>query len=210
MRIDVVTEDGRLVGPFLLRLGAWTEEQYFAEAPEDRVWEFQDGELIVHSPATPMHQRLVRFLTFLLGGYAEERGLGEVLNGPAVLRLRAGADKEPDIFFLRADRRDAIGPARVEGSADLVIEVISSGTRSYDLVEKAAAYGDAGVTEYWAVDAERRELTVHRAGSPDYRVAVVRTGRLESMAVPGFWIDVDWLWQVPLPVATGCLRQILT
>jgi len=39
------------------------------------------------------------FLTFLLRGYVEERGLGEVLNGPAVLRIREGVDKEPDIFF---------------------------------------------------------------------------------------------------------------
>lgn len=209
MRIEVVTKDGPLGEPFLIRLGGWTEERYFAEAPEDRIWEFEDGELIVHSPATPTHQRLVRFMTFLLCGFAEERGLGEVLNGPAVLRLRPGADKEPDVFVIRQDRRDAIGPERVEGPADLVVEVVSPSTRRYDLVEKAAAYRDDGVDEYWAVDAERREVVVHRAGHPGYRGAVIQTGRLASSAVPGFWIEVDWLWRDPLPRAPACLRQIL-
>ncbi len=210
MQIQVVTEEGRQVSdPFLVRLGGWTEERYLADAPEDRRWEFLDGELIVHSPATPAHQRLVRFLTFLLTGYVEERGLGEVFNGPAVLRLRPGADKEPDIFFLNHDHRDRVGPGRIEGPADLVIEVISPGTRSYDLVEKAKVYRDAGVAEYWVFDPERREVTVHRVDQPENGVLGLQGARLESTAVPGFCIEVAWLWQEPLPSAPTCLRQVL-
>lgn len=57
MQIQVLAEDGSPVDRFLLRVGDWTEERYFAEAPEDRLWEFEDGEIIVHSPATPDHQR---------------------------------------------------------------------------------------------------------------------------------------------------------
>lgn len=213
MQIQVVTEEGRqVVDPFLVRLGGWSEERYLAEAPEDRLWEFQDGELIVHSPATPGHQRMVRFLTVLLSGYVEERGLGEVFNGPAVLRLRPGADKEPDLFFLRHDHGDRVGPSRVDGPADLVIEVASAGTRSYDLGEKAQVYGDAGVAEYWAIDPARREVAVHRTGQlsqAEYRIAVLQAGRLESTAVQGFGIDVEWLWQEPLPSGPACLREVL-
>jgi hypothetical protein len=74
-RIEVVTEPGVPVTErFLLRVAGWTEERYFAEAPEDRVWEFRDGELIVQSPGMPRHQDLVGFLTFLLRGYTEAAG----------------------------------------------------------------------------------------------------------------------------------------
>lgn len=153
MQIRVVTGEGQQVAePFLVRLGGWTEERYLAEAPEDRLWEFQDGELIVHSPATPAHQRIVGFLTFLLKGFIEERGLGEVFNGPAVLRLRPGADKEPDLFFVRREDAGRIGPDRV---------------------------------------------------------AVVMTGRLDSKAVPGFWLDVARLCEEPLRSAPAFLREIL-
>jgi Uma2 family endonuclease len=210
MQIQVVTGDGQQIAvPFLVRLAGWTEERYFAEAPEDRLWEFQDGVLIVHSPATPGHQRIVGFLTFLLRGYVEERGIGEIFNGPAVLRLRPGADKEPDVFFLRQDRRDQVGPGRVEGPADLVVEVTSPGSRSYDLGEKAMVYRDGGIAEYWVVDPERREVTVHRASQPDYRVAVIQTGRIDSTAMGGFWVDAEWLWQDPLASGPACLRGIL-
>jgi len=29
------------------------------------------------------------------------------------------------------------------------------------------------------------------------------------MVLPGFWIEVAWLWQEPLPSTLACLRQIL-
>jgi Uma2 family endonuclease len=71
------------------------------------------------------------------------------------------------------------------------------------------AYRDGGVSEYWVIDPERREVTVHRAGQSEYRAAVVRRGRLESTAIGGFWLDADWLWPDPLPSASACLRRIL-
>ena len=124
MRVRVVTDTGEEIeGPFLLRLSGWTEERYFQEAPEDRIWEFEDGEVIVHSPATLLHQRLVGFLTLLLKGYAEVRGLGEVLNGPAVLRLRPGAAKEPDLFFIHRDRRSNIREEWVDATSIAAREV---------------------------------------------------------------------------------------
>jgi hypothetical protein len=27
--------------------------------------------------------------------------------------------------------------------------------------------------------------------------------------IPGFWLDVEWLWQDRLPSTLACLRQIL-
>ncbi|WP_322797486.1 Uma2 family endonuclease [Thermoflexus sp.] len=210
MRVRVVTDTGEEIEePFLLRLTGWTEARYFEEAPEDRLWEFQEGEVIVHSPATPQHQRLVGFLTFLLKGYVEAKGLGEVFNGPAVLRLRPGWVKEPDLFFIRRERLSGVQEKWVEGPADLVIEVSSPGTRRYDLEEKAGVYAESGVLEYGVIDPERREVVIHRVDHPGYRVGAMGEGRLASTAVPGFWIEVGWLWQHPLPPALRCLRQIL-
>ncbi|MHA1632468.1 MAG: Uma2 family endonuclease [Candidatus Freyarchaeota archaeon] len=206
MQIEVVTGDGKRAGfPFLVRFGGWTEEKYFAEAPEDRFWEFQDGEVIVHSPASSLHQRITRFLTFLINGYVEEKGLGEVFNGPAVLRLREGMDKEPDIFFISRERRENVKAMYVEGPADLVIEVSSESTRTYDLEEKSRVYREGGVKEYWVVDPERKKITIHL---PE-EIKVRERGKVFSVAIPGFWIDAEWLWQEPLPAALSCLREIL-
>jgi hypothetical protein len=32
---------------------------------------------------------------------------------------------------------------------------------------------------------------------------------LTTAALPGFWLEVAWLWQEPLPSVLGCLHQIL-
>ena len=206
MRIQVVTEDGKEVDePFLLRIVGWTEERFFAEAPESRLWEFKDGEIIVHSPPGTRHQQVVLFLTMLLAGYVESKGLGQVFNGPAVLRLRPDLLKEPDIFFIPKGEEHHIAPSNVEGGVRFVVEVISPSTRNYDLNEKARDYREGDVSEYWVVDPERRQVVVHREG----QVEIKDSGKLEASAVPGFWIQVDWLSQKPLPWALMKLQEIL-
>ncbi|MGE5580422.1 MAG: Uma2 family endonuclease [Bacillota bacterium] len=53
---------------------------------------------------------------------------------------------------------------RVEGTPDLVIEVISQGTGEYDRVTKRRLYSDAGVKEYWLVDPDAQQVLVMRLG----------------------------------------------
>jgi hypothetical protein len=63
------------------------------------------------------------------------------------------------------------------------------------------------------VDPERRVVVRHLLPAlPEvpYTVSGLGQGRLESQAVPGFWIDVSWLWQDPLPDELRCLEQLLS
>jgi Uma2 family endonuclease len=198
---------------FLLRIPGWTEERYFQEAPEMWFVEFEDGELIMHSPVSIRHQEVVRFLTILLQAFVARRQIGRVLNGPAVVRLRPGLNYEPDIFVVPAEQSDRLEPQRFSGIPPLVIEVISPGTRHHDLETKAANYRKHGVAEYWAVDPEHTALHQHllpEDPSAPYRVTIHTHGRVESQAIPGFWIDAAWLWQEQLPDELRCLEQILT
>ena len=211
--VKVVELDGqRSYRPYLLHLMGWTEEQYFKEAPEMWFVEFEDGELIVHSPVHVSHQQLVRFLTFLLQGVVRFRNLGEVLNGPAVVRLRPSLNYEPDIFVVPAAQLNRLSDQHFGGVPALVVEVISPSTRTYDLRTKAVNYCAHGVPEYWAVDPEQQTLHQHllpNDPSAPYLVATHMDGRLESQAIAAFWIDVGWLWQDPLPSELDCLSQIL-
>lgn len=211
--VKVVELDGAESSrPYLLRLMGWTEEQYFKEAPESRFVEFEDGELIVHSPVNVRHQRIVGFLTALLRVYVRSRNLGGVLNGPGVTQLRPGLDYEPDIFVVPTEHLDRFGEQHFAGAPALVVEVISPSTHTYDLQTKVANYRAHGVPEYWVVEPERQ--TLHRHVPPEdpsapYLVTPYAAGRLESQAIAGFWIEAGWLWQEPLPAELGCQEQIL-
>jgi Uma2 family endonuclease len=197
-----------------VRLPGWSEERFLDEAPEQGFHELKDGELIVHAPANLDHQRVVRFLTFLLEGIVSKASLGEVFNGPGVFRVREGLLREPDVFFVSNERLSSARD-RYAGAADFVIEVLSESGRRRDLVEKAEEYASAGVGEYWVVDPAGREVAVHRLEAPPaecpearYAADTFREGRLESTAVPGFRIEVGWLWRRPLPSDYDCLREI--
>jgi Uma2 family endonuclease len=78
-----------------------------------------------------------------------------------------------------------------------------------DLGEKAEDYRQAGIPEYWAVDAERREVVVHRLAGGGWEVERMGRGRILSRALPGFFLDAAWLFQDPLPPTADCLQAIL-
>lgn len=210
MAVLVVDEQKKPIhGPYVVRLGGWSLERYLKEAPEHLIWEFVRGEVVMHSPATAEHQRLINFLVRLLGGYCEAKGWGEVLTGPAAIRILPDVIREPDIFVLSPEEVPKAKGVPLQARPALIIEVISSPTRTIDLREKTADYASAGIPEYWAVDPEAKEITVHELKRGSYKVERISSGRVESRSVPGFWLEVDWLFQEPLPLAGGCLQQIL-
>ncbi|HAF70720.1 MAG: hypothetical protein XD60_0875 [Acetothermia bacterium 64_32] len=55
MKLMVVDERKELFRePYVLRLGGWTLERYLFEAPEDLIWEFVRGEVLMYrSPPSP-------------------------------------------------------------------------------------------------------------------------------------------------------------
>lgn len=190
----MVDENGVRVGePYEVRLPGWTEERFLAEAPEQGFYEFKDGELIVHSAVNVEHQDLVLFLASLLRVFVSKKSLGKVLGGPCVFRVREGLAREPDIFFVSNESLPEVRE-QYAGAADFVIEVVSEGSRRRDLKEKAGEYEDAGVGEYWVVDPAAQEVVVHRLEQGRFAVQEATRGRLESTAVPGFRIEVEWLW----------------
>ncbi len=197
------------ISEYLVRLPGWTLEDYLEQAPENAFWEFARGEVIVHSPVRAEHQDLTRFLTFVLHGYCLKHGCGYVYNGPAAVQVLPDVVREPDIFVVRPEDRGRVKGVPVRVRPILVVEVVSPSTRSLDLVEKAHDYALAGIPEYWAVDRERRAVHLFTLEGGRYRETVLRQGRLVSTVLPGFWLQVEWLWQDPLPSEWEALERIL-
>jgi Uma2 family endonuclease len=210
MKVMVVDERREPIRePYVVRLGGWTMERYLQEAPESLRWEFVRGEVIVYSPATAEHQRLTGFMFRLLQGYCETKRWGEALTGPAAIRFLPEVVREPDLFVLPPEEVPRARGVPLEVRPVLVVEVVSPTTRSMYLGEKAEDYRQAGIPEYWAVDAERREVVVHRLAGGGWQVERVGSGSIVSRTLPGFRLDTAWLFQEPLPPAADCLQAIL-
>jgi len=169
---------------------------FFRDAPEDRKAELIDGLMIMPSPPLVIHERLQGFLFRLLGGFVEERELGEVFGSRTAVELELFYAPEPDIFFVSQERLHIIGEKGVLGAPDFVIEILSASTAQNDRGSKFHAYERAGVREYWLID------PYGPAGTEFYRLLNGRfhplapdaEGRLTSATIPGFWIDLAWIW----------------
>ena len=113
-----------------------TYEEFLAQADEDTPEGWVDGEVILTSPASQKHQRLVGFLTALLQHFVEINQSGVVLSAPFQMRLAARPPgREPDVLFVSSDRLDRPKEMYLDGPADLAVEVVSADSRARDRVD---------------------------------------------------------------------------
>jgi Uma2 family endonuclease len=83
-----------------------------------------------------------------------------VLFGPVDLRPTPDNVLIPDVIYIARDRLHIIGPRTIDAAPDLVVEILSPGTRRRDLTVKRDLYARFGVQEYWIVDPVARTVEV--------------------------------------------------
>ncbi len=193
---------------FMVTILGQTEVDFLQYAPQMRFCELIDGVVYMPSPVDWWHQFITQFLCYLLMSFRHERGCGMILTGPAVLKLDSLRLVEPDVFVMPSDTKDRSNGDHPLGPAAFVVEVLSPSNRNHDLVSKAQLYREAGVPEVWYVDPRDRVVVVERTQAGRTLKRRYETGVLECLAVPGFWIEVDWLWADPLPDLADCSRKI--
>jgi Uma2 family endonuclease len=124
------------------------------------------------------------------------------------MRLDPHWSPEPDLLVVRGERRHLMTLQRLDGPADMVIEIASESDPTLDAREKLPRYRAAGIDGIWLVDPFTQRLRADTRRAGPYHTAVLSEGRLEALVLPGFWIDVAWLWWAPLPASMQCLRAI--
>jgi len=134
------------------------------------------GEIRQMNPAGPLHDDLIAYLT--------DWSVRSTNPNLVRVNVQTGLDlaelasrPEPDLLWVRAGRyRDHHPNAK---DVRLVVEVSDSSLQS-DLVEKAALYAEAGIVEYWIVDAKGRCIHVFRdpvAGQYAFR-SIAKVGEI--------------------------------
>jgi Uma2 family endonuclease len=165
-----------------------------------------NGVMIVATPASYTHERLFGFLMRLVGDYAEAKDLGVILGSRSLVEVGPREGYEPDLCFVAQDRLDIINETSITGPPDLVVEIISPSTRQSDAYAKKEGYARLGVPEYWLIDPDNRAVAFYRLTESGYVEGPVEDGVYHSLAVPGLWLRLDWLWDHPK--VANCLREL--
>ena len=179
-------------------------EEFLEWTGEDIHAEWVDGEVTVFMTAKKVHQRLTLFLATLLEWYVRQHGGGVVVTAPFEMRLRNGRSaREPDLLLVLDSHADRLSEDRLEGPADLVVEIISDDSTHRDRVQKYEEYEAAGIPEYWLLDPRpgRQQATFFQlSAAGTYAAAALdEEGRYHSTVLPGFWLKPSWFWEDPLP-----------
>jgi len=172
--------------------GEWTEADYFALPDTNRFVELSEGELVMPPHPTDTHQRVLDALYAAMRSFVRQHDLGIIRFAPLPVRLWPGKIREPDILFVSHSHAERIGE-QVYGPPDLVVEVISSGTRRLDRGQKFLEYASAGVDEYWLVDPQPQTIEVFALEEGTYTLSG-KFGPGEgarSQILTGFEVPVD-------------------
>jgi Uma2 family endonuclease len=98
-------------------------------------------------------------------------------------------------MFIKKDRMHLMDETEILGPADLVVEVISPGSRKLDSAEKKDLYALYGVQEYWLIDYYRQQAFFWKNVNGDWQdLPVDDKGIVRSEVISGCWLRVDWLF----------------
>ncbi len=195
--------------PELVREGEITFEDFVEIIPDGQKADLLDGVIYVASPENTDANRIDVWLTVLIAGYVEAKQLGQVFVSRVAYRITDKRGPEPDLGFLPKDREGARRRGFIAGPPALAIEIVSPDSVYRDYVQKRRIYEDAGVEEYWIIDPDQKRATFLCRHKGRYRERKPVKHIWRSEVLPGFWLDVRWLWSTKRPRAFDVLSNLL-
>jgi Uma2 family endonuclease len=168
-----------------LRMSA---EEFFGLGETQERYELIDGVVVMSPSPLPLHNAMIAEVIFQLMTFAR-RVAGVSVFPETDVRLAPALVYRPDIVAYAPGR--LLGtPDRLTIAPDLVVEMLSPGTKAIDLVTKRDDYEAFGVGEYWAIDPADARVRAWRRQDERLIEAAVVGESVPSAALPGLVLDV--------------------
>jgi len=166
-------------------------------------WDLKPGERyeLIHGEAYAMaapnspHQEILIELSTQFHTYLRKKPC-KAYPAPYDVRLYYEEDEsddtvvQPDLVVICDEKKRGYEGCR--GAPDLVVEILSPSNTLKEMKRKFKLYQEAGVREYWVVDPEGKDITVHlfNEGAVISRI-FGSTGTAPVSILPGFEISLD-------------------
>ncbi|MBI1913968.1 MAG: Uma2 family endonuclease [Planctomycetes bacterium] len=147
----------------------WADADDFPE--KERIWYLPGGVWVDMSKEQIFTHVLIKTeITIVVGGLVTHGGLGMYLtDGAFFSNEEADIGGKPDGLFASNASLDEqkvrmvegmeTGHLEIEGTPDMVLEVVSESSVRKDKIVLREAYWKAGIREYWLVDARKETLS---------------------------------------------------
>ena len=201
----ITLNDKPLIEPFSIYIPDISFDVLLKYATEDISCELLNGVLVIHSPASFMHESIFSFLNTLLRFYGTAHSLGIPIGSRFMTKLSEKWAPEPDIMFLTPEDQKNLKENYLLGPPSVVFEILSKTTRNDDLEKKLPQYLKLGVKEIWIIDPKQKNVTLHWQG--DSKIFQDNTW-VKSKIIQGFKIKVSWLWDPNSLAVSDVLKEI--
>jgi Uma2 family endonuclease len=160
----------------------WTYEDYCSLSEDDlTIYEIIEGELFMAPAPNIKHQRVLRNLFRIMDRYVLEKALGEILFAPCDVVFSEINVLQPDILFISKENQKILTEKNIQGSPDLVVEIISFGTARKDRINKMRVYARFGVRHVWLIDPDSETIEAFQLDEQIYRIVALHQGEEEFM-----------------------------
>jgi Uma2 family endonuclease len=151
------------------------------------------GELIVMPPTGSDTGNKNADILGQLWLWNRQTQLGQIFDSSSGFHLPNGADRSPDVSWIRQDRWDTLTPEEKSGFAplcpDFVLELRSKHDSLELLQQKMQEYQENGAQLGWLIDRHRKKVEIYRPGK-----AVEVQNSPNSLSgediLPGFTLDL--------------------
>ncbi len=177
-----------------------TDEQFYQlcrSNPEVKFERNAQGELIIMPPTGGETGRSNAELTADFVIWNRQTQLGEVFDSSTCFKSPNGANRSPDVAWIRRDRWETLTsdqkkrfPAIVP---DFVLELMSPTDTLRDARTKMQEYLESGVKLAWLINPQNRQVEVYRLGR-SVEVLDTPIQLLGEEILPGFVLNLNAIW----------------
>jgi Uma2 family endonuclease len=177
-----------------------TDDQFYKLCRNNPDLKFErnaHGELIIMPPTGGETGRRNTNLIIDVGNWNRRTQLGQVFDSSTCFKLPNGADRSPDVSWIRQDRWDALTLEQKEKfppiCPDFVIELMSPSDTLKTVQAKMQEYIDNGLQLGWLLNRKDRQVEIYR---PNQTVESLRSPMSLSgeTILPGFVLDLEFIW----------------
>ena len=189
-RPSVVLPADWVPGP---RQGYWTYDDYAALPDDGQRYEIVNGVLLMAPTPTPDHQSIAIRIAYYLFPHVDLAGIGKLFTAPIDVELAPKDIFQPDLVVVLNEHLKRVTTKKIIGAPDLVIEVASPSTQTYDRLTKYEKYAHAGISEYWIVKPVPHTVEILVLESGEYHSLDILHGQqtLPSRVIPGLPVEVE-------------------
>ncbi len=176
-----------------------TYEDYVSFSDDGKRHELIDGEHYVTPAPLTKHQRISSNLLAAIHHHCQHTKHGRVFSAPTDVVFTETDVVQPDLLYIATERGHLITRENIQGSPDLIVEILSDSTRRRDERLKRNLYEQHGVKEYWIVDPELDSVKLYclhngHYATPQELSTEQSQATLTTPLLPGFFLSLSDLF----------------